>query len=342
MLASLGKLPTGKEKEKTHQSPHYKRGQFQNPVPTVMLEPGYSYAKLIFEFLRKPPTCFPPKSLPSVRTNLMDLPDNNTSIVWFGHSSYLIKTGGKTVLVDPVFSGYVSPVKGMNKAFAGSNIYSVSDMPPIDFLLLTHDHYDHLDYETIIKLKPKVKQVCTSLGVASHLLYWGYSASIIHELDWYQSFTFESLALTSLPARHFSGRSLKRDQTLWSAFALETNGQKLLLGGDSGYASHLKEIGEKYGPFDLALLECGQYNLAWHSIHMLPEETAQASLDVKAKVLMPVHWGKFSLSLHPWDEPVKRVVAKADELKIALTTPMIGEVVVLNEVYPAKHWWEEW
>ncbi len=340
MLPSFGKMPSGKEKEKVEQSSNYRNGAFQNPVLTTMLTMGFTFVKLLFKFMNKPSDCYPPKPLPSIKTNLLALPDDKPVIVWFGHSSYLIKINQKTILVDPVFSGHAAPFKSMNKAFAGTHVYSVDDMPDVDVLLITHDHYDHLDYETITKLKPKVRAVCTSLGVASHLVYWGYDKALINELDWYQLFEANGIKLTALPARHFSGRGLKRDQTLWSAFVLETGGYKFLLGGDSGYAPHFKEIGEKYGPFDVAMLECGQYNLAWHDIHMLPEETVQAAIDSKAKTLMPVHWGKFCIALHPWNEPVKRAMAKANELNVNITTPMIGEPVIIGENYPDKHWWE--
>ncbi len=340
MFASFGKMPLGKEKERVQQSPNYRDGQFQNPVPTYALQMGAKAFGILFKFLTKPANCFPPKPLPSIKTNLFALNAEKPVIVWFGHSSYLIKINDKIILVDPVFSDYASPFKGMNKAFAGTNVYSVDDMPEIDILLITHDHYDHLDYETIIKIKNKVKLVCTSLGVASHLVYWGYEEEKIKELDWHQSIAVDDWQLTALPARHFSGRGTKRDQTLWSAFILQTKEYKLLLGGDSGYASHFKDIGKKYGPFDLAILECGQYNEEWHDIHMMPEETVQAAIDVGTKALLPVHWARFSLSLHSWDDPINRITKKASELNINITTPMIGEVVVLGETYPDKKWWE--
>lgn len=341
MFAAFGKLPTGMEQDKVKQSLNYRDGQFQNPVPTTALKMGLSAFKILFKFLNKPANCFPPKPLPSIKTNLNALTAEKPVVVWFGHSSYLIKINNKTILVDPVFSGYVSPFKGMNKAFAGSNVYGVDDMPEIDILLITHDHYDHLDYETILKLKSKVKLVFTSLGAASHFIYWGYEQSKIKELDWHQTEKIDDeMQVTALPARHFSGRGTKRDQTLWSAFILQTKKHKLLLGGDSGYGEHMKNIGEKYGPFDIALLECGQYNLAWHDIHMMPEETAQAAIDVRAKALLPVHWAKFSISLHPWSEPINRVTKKAGELGVNITTPMIGEPVIIGESYPSKRWWE--
>jgi L-ascorbate metabolism protein UlaG (beta-lactamase superfamily) len=228
----------------------------------------------------------------------------------------------------------------MNKSFAGTNIYTVTDMPAIDVLLITHDHYDHLDYETITKLRHKVKHVYTSLGVASHLVYWGYDQQIITELDWWQSASItKGMQLTAAPARHFSGRSIRRFTTLWSSFILKTNNYNLYIGGDSGYGNHLKEIGDKFGPFDIAILENGQYNKAWSQIHEMPEESVQACIDLKAKVLLPVHWAKFDIALHPWDEPIKRLIKAAKEKRVQVTTPLIGEPVIIDGVYPCSEWW---
>jgi L-ascorbate metabolism protein UlaG (beta-lactamase superfamily) len=225
------------------------------------------------------------------------------------------------------------------KNFAGTNVYNVDDMPPIDILLISHDHYDHLDYKTVLKLNNKVKHIITSLGVASHLEYWGFDMNKVTELDWHDTKEIDGLKFTSQPARHFSGRSFKRAKTLWASFILKTKDWSIYLGADSGYDIHFKEIGEKHGPFDLAILESGQYNEAWHNIHMMPEETVQASIDLKAKTLLPVHWGKFSLSLHPWNEPIERLMKKAEELNVNTTTPLIGEPIIIGENYPAKKWW---
>ena len=261
-------------------------------------------------------------------------------IVWFGHSSYFIKIQNSTFLIDPVFSGNAAPVSCMVKSFEGSDIYTTDDFPGIDYLVLTHDHYDHLDYKTILKLKPKINNIFCSLGIASHLIYWGFDEKIITEMDWWQTNKLgDEMFLTAAPSRHFSGRGLKRYKTLWSSFILQTGSHNLYLGGDSGYDAHFKEIGEKYGPFDIAMIECGQYNTAWPFIHMMPEETAQAAADLKAKVLLPVHWGKFTLALHAWNEPVKRLL-KGPGVAYKVTTPMIGEPVILDEVYPEKHWWQ--
>ncbi len=339
MLQTFGALPSGKHREKIQQSPHYYQHQYQNTVPTSMMSKGYSMLPLMLKFFNKPANCFPPKPLPFVKTDMYQLNGEKPVIIWFGHSSYFIRINNKNILVDPVLSGHASPFRNLNKAYKGTSVYTVNNLPSIDVLIITHDHYDHLDYETVKQLKPKVQTVCTSYGVSAHLLKWGYPASSIRELDWHQSTNIDNIRFTALPARHFSGRLLKRNQTLWSSFVLESGDYKFYLGGDSGYAPHFKEIGEQYGPFDMAILECGQYNLAWHDIHMLPEETVQASIDLKARVLMPVHWGKFTISLHPWNEPILRVTKAAKEKQVELATPMIGQPVVIGEPYPAADWW---
>ena len=337
----MGKNPRGERLKKVQQSPNYREDIFQNlSITEVMTEKG-SFFKTFRKFLNKPKTVFPPRPLPSVKTDLKNLPDGNPVLVWFGHSSYLIKIDGKHILVDPVFSGYASPIK-MNsaKSFDGSNVYGVDDMPPIDILLITHDHYDHLDYKTVMELNKKTKHIITSLGVGSHLEYWGIDKNKVTELDWYDRVEkIDGIKFIAAPARHFSGRTFKRAKTLWSSFILKTPTHSIYLGADSGYDKHFKEIGEKHGPFDLAILECGQYNVAWHAIHMMPEETVQASRDVRATTLLPVHWGKFSLSLHPWDEPIERLVKKAEETNVAITTPMIGEPIVIGEKHPLAKWW---
>src|SRR3954468_6733965 len=250
MFASFGKDPSGKELEKIMQSPNYRNNQFQNAEPTSTLAEDALMAKTLWHFINKSKTSRPPKPLPFVKTDLNSDISDKPVLVWFGHSSYFIRIKGINVLVDPVFSNYASPFSFMNKAFAGTDVYSVNEMPPIDVLLITHDHYDHLDYETVIKLRPKVKHVYTSLGVASHLMYWGYAKEIITELDWWRSAVLPgNIQLTAAPARHFSGRSIKRFTTLWSSFVLSTNDYKIYIGADSGYGSHIKAIGQQFGPF---------------------------------------------------------------------------------------------
>lgn len=340
-LSIYGKLPTGQRLKRIKASANYKNNSFQNLSKTNAMAEDASFFKTMRDFLNKPRSVKPASVLPSIKTDLKKLTSSGPAIVWFGHSSYLISINGKTILVDPVFSGNAAPLSFMVRAFTGADVYKPEDFPAIDVLVLTHDHYDHLDYKTVVKLKPKIKQVVCSLGVGSHLEHWGFDEKKIAELDWWESFATGDLNFTAAPGRHFSGRGLKRGQSLWSAFILKTQTHNLFLGGDSGYDTHFKTIGENYGPFDIAVLECGQYNTAWPNIHMMPEETAQAAVDLKAKVLLPVHWGKFSLAMHSWTDSIQRVLKQAARLKVKVTTPMIGEVVEIDKTLPEKAWWAE-
>ncbi|WP_082111744.1 MBL fold metallo-hydrolase [Spirosoma radiotolerans] len=336
----FGSNPSATRLERIKRSPYYRDGAFQNLEKTEVMSENTSYLGMMRDFINKDKDNVPPKPLPSVRTDLKALPDEKPTIVWFGHSSYLIKSQGTTILVDPVFSGYASPVSFFGKAYAGSNVYSVEDMPTIDLLILSHDHYDHLDYETITKLIPKVKKFYTALGVGAHLERWGVPADRIVEFDWWESHHVATdLDLTAVPARHFSGRSLTRGKTLWTAFVMKIHGYSLYLGGDSGYGKHFKTIGDQYGPFDLAILECGQYGKDWPNIHMFPEEVATAAQDLRAKTVLPVHWAKFSLANHAWTDPIERFTKRATEQKLDFTTPMIGEPVVVEAQYPKSRWW---
>lgn len=340
-LKITGKPPSGKHLEKLKQSPNYKKNAFQNLSDTPMIPPDISYWKMMKEFIHKNKNTTPPGLLPSVRTDLSNLNSSKPIIVWFGHSSYLIRIENKNFLIDPVFSGNAAPLSFMIKAFPGSNIYKPEDMPFIDYLILTHDHYDHLDFKTVRKLRNKINNIYCSLGVGSHLKYWGFDINKITEIDWWDSKQLEeNISLTAAPARHFSGRGIKRGQTLWSSFILKTKDHNLYLGGDSGYDAHFKAIGDKYGPFDIAILEAGQYNTMWPLIHMMPEETVQAAVDLQAKSLLPVHWGKFTLALHAWDEPIKRVMEKARILNIKVLTPQIGQPLILDDGFKTENWWD--
>ena len=340
-LKITGKLPSGKHLERLKQSPNYKRNAFQNLSDTPMKPDDISYWKMMKEFINKNKDTVPPRILPSVKTDLVKLNSSKPVIVWFGHSSYFICIENKSFLIDPVFSANAAPLSFMVKAFPGSNIYKPEDMPAIDYLILTHDHYDHLDFKTIRKLRNKVDKVYCSLGVSSHLKYWGFDMNKIIEMDWWESKQLEeNMSLTTAPARHFSGRGIKRGQTLWSSFILKTQHYNLYLGGDSGYDAHFKEIGNRYGPFDIAILEAGQYNTMWPYIHMMPEETVQAAIDLKAKALLPVHWGKFTLALHAWDEPIKRVMKKASLLNMKVYTPKIGQPLILDDNFQSENWWD--
>ena len=337
----FGENPTGARLDRVTKSSHYKDGIFQNLKETPVMSPDVSYAKLTWGLLNKPDDTEPSDTIPSVKTDLKSLPDTAFSLVWFGHSSYLIKTNGKTFLVDPVFSGNASPVSFFGKSYPGADVYTVADFPKLDGIIISHDHYDHLDYSTITKLLPKTKHFYTALGVGQHLSPWGVDETKITELDWWESVKLSNgIELIATPARHFSGRGFSRFKTLWASFVLKTPDQSIYIGGDSGYDDHFKAIGDKYGPFDIALLECGQYNKQWPLIHMMPEETVQASIDLKAKVLMPVHWGKFTLAVHPWNEPINRAAKAADSLGVKIVTPKVGERMDLVDIPKNNSWWQ--
>lgn len=338
----LGKKPSGDRLKKVEQSSAYQQGQFRNIAPTPQLREGVTTFTVAQDFFLKPKVADikPTEEVPSVITNLLTLSDETPTIVWFGHSSYLIKYQGKHFLIDPVFSGHASPFSMMIKSFSGTDVYGVNEMPFIDYLIITHDHYDHLDHKTILGLKDKVGHIYTALGVGSHLESWGVATTLTTELDWWQSAQVTpDWTITATPARHFSGRDFDRNKTLWASFVLQLGKYKLFIGGDSGYDEQFKVIGERFGPFDLVFLECGQYNKNWPFIHMNPEQTAQAAKDLQAKILFPVHWGKFILSDHGWNASIRRVEVAAKTLNLSLTTPKIGEAIVLDHHIPNSRWW---
>lgn len=340
----FGKAPSGERLERMKQSPNYKDGKFQNLSYTPTLTEGHSMSGVMFAyFFKKNPSRIPLDSIPHVKTDLLTLSKEEDVLVWFGHSSYFMQVDGKRILVDPVLSGNASPVPGTNKSFMGSEMYTVDDLPAIDYLFITHDHYDHLDHETILKLKTKVGKVICPLGVASHLEFWGFDTSIIIEKDWHDAIQLDNhFNVTVTPARHFSGRSFTRNNTLWCSYILQTPSLRIFIGGDSGYDKHFKSIAEKYGAVDLAILENGQYNEAWHAIHTLPNEVLQAAQDLQAKRLFPVHSSKFALANHSWDEPLRTITELNKELNIPLITPIIGEPVRLKDTTQTfSEWWKD-
>ena len=323
-------------------SPNFVNGQFQNQSFTPSLAEGTSMFTVMYDFFfKKSPSSIPPKTLPGIKTDLKALSPGENVMVWFGHSSYFLQVDGKRILVDPVFSRNASPLSFTTKSFKGSDIYTPGDMPEIDYLFITHDHWDHLDYRTIQKLKPKIKCIITGLGVGAHLVRWGFDASIIKEKDWNEEIDLEGgFKVFTTPSRHFSGRGFKRNKSLWMSFVLVTPTLKIYIGGDSGYDAHFKKIGDTFGPLDVAILECGQYNAYWKYIHMMPEEAVQAGIDLNTKKLIPVHWSKFTLALHSWKEPVIRFTDASLEKNMEIITPLIGEKVDLFNTLPSTEWWK--
>ena len=342
-LPQFGRLPGGKRLQKIRQSPNYKNGSFQNLSHTPSLTEGATYSKVFKQFFfEKKERRLPVDMIPSVKTNLKSLDSSEDVLVWFGHSSYFMQIEGTRILVDPVFSGSASPLPFGTKAFKGTDIYSAADIPEIDYLFITHDHWDHLDYTSIQKLKPKIKTVICGLGVGEHFEHWGYDTTIIIEKDWNEEFILENgFTINTFPARHFSGRGLSRNKALWLSYILKTETLTIFIGGDSGYDTHFAEAGERFGPFDLAILENGQYDDKWRYIHLLPAEILQAAKELKAKKIFPVHSSKFALGNHAWDEPLEKIIQNNAAEKLAVITPMIGEKVMLKENDQSfTHWWK--
>jgi L-ascorbate metabolism protein UlaG (beta-lactamase superfamily) len=338
---SFGKLPTADRLKRIMKSSQYKNDRFHNISETPTLAEDASYVGMLIDFLGKGVDREPSKDLPVIKTDLKTNTSDKPVIVWFGHSSFLIKLNGKNILVDPIFSLRASPVQyAGSKSYPGTMAFQPEDFPHIDAIIISHDHYDHLDYNTIVAMKNTTDLFCVPLGVSEHLLHWGVAEEKIREFDWWDTQNiFADFQLTATPARHFSGRGFQRDKTLWASYALVTPSYKIYIGGDSGYDTHFKAIGEKFGRFDIAMLECGQYDKKWPFIHMMPEETVQASKDLNADVLLPVHWGKFTLALHPWSEPIRRALDQADKINVKIATPRIGEPLILGNTLPETRWW---
>lgn len=341
--SEFGQPPGADRLQAIQGSPNQTDGVFHNAIPTPTLADGQSLPGVMWANLtQKAERLVPEQALPFVKTDLRALPLERDVVVWLGHSSYYLHIGGQRVLIDPVLSDYAAPVSFANQAFQGSNPYSVEDIPDIDLLLITHDHWDHLDHVTLTALRPRIAQVITGLGVGAHLVHWGFAPEVVNEGDWMQSFYLSTgLGVHVLPARHYSGRTLVRNRTLWVAFALESSGRRVFFSGDSGYGPHFAEIGKRFGGFDLAVLDSGQYDPRWPHIHMNPEEAVRAAVDLDAAALLPGHVGKFAMARHAWDDPFQRLVVASQSRSQRLLTPVLGEPVRLDEPNQTfSFWWQ--
>lgn len=293
----------------------------------------------------------PSEPLPSKTLDVRELKDG--SLVWFGHSSVLFQTAGKRFLVDPVFYR-ATPLPFGGQPFRQQHPTLPSHLPAVDAVLLSHDHYDHLDMRTIREISGKVGHFYVPLGVKAHLQRWGIPPDRITELDWEESATLDDVQITLMWSRHFSGRTFDgRNRTLWGSWVVKSPGFSLFFNGDSGYGRHFAEIGKRHGPFDVVLMENGAYNGNWAQIHMKPEQSVQAALDVRARLVMPIHWGKYDLAFHDWREPIERFMAEYqkqmqsgstlptfDGKPMKLATPLLGEVFSIGEP-PQRTWWKD-
>jgi len=338
----FGSLPSGERQVRIERSPNYGGGAFHNQTDTPLLTTDQTQVSIMLDNMRNKGATRPPMPLRATKTDLKALDGSDNAVVWLGHSSYYVQLEGQRLLIDPVFSVNASPVPGTNVAFDGTSLYAADDMPAIDLLVITHDHYDHLDYPSVQALQQKVAKVMVPLGVGAHFERWGYDMQRVHEVDWYDSLALSpSLQLTATPARHFSGRTFTKNKTLWMGLALVTPKLRLFFSGDTGYGPHFTEIRQRFGPFDWVALDMGQYDPRWANVHMNPEQAAQAAEDLQAKVLTPAHVGRFSLSPHDWDAPFERITTASRGRGFALWTPEIGRVVQLDgrgQIF--SPWWK--
>ncbi len=342
----FGKSYSKEKKKEFEKLSNYTDGVFKNEIETKMEMGTAKVFSIIKDYWNGIPRQKPEIPLPVNKVDSLEIvqnPDSIYNLIWFGHSAFLLQFEGLNILIDPMFGSSPSPIPAFgSKRFSYGLPIEVSKLPEIDLIIFSHDHYDHLDYPSVKSLHEKTKKFFVPLGVGEHLKSWGVSGDKIKEFNWEDSENIGDISFISTPARHFSGRALNdRFKTLWSSWVIKSDNYNFYFSGDGGYGPHFIQIGEKYGPFDIALLECGQYDERWNEIHMMPEETAMAAKELRASVFMPIHWGSFVLALHSWDDPVKRVTKKAVELNVPVLSPMIGEKIdIKNTNLQNLDWWK--
>lgn len=342
-MSSFGASPAGERQARIETSDMYSDGEFVNRPAVAMIKDGAFWAmtrrQLFGDEVR-----VPPGPLPVVRLDPADFagpPRPGLRAIWFGHSSVLVEIAGKRVFTDPVFSERVSPFESLGPQRFFAPPLALEDLPQIDAVVISHDHYDHLDMRTVKHLAGKGTRFFVPLGIGAHLERWEVPAAQIVELEWWQSAKLDGLEIVCTPAVHYSGRGLfGGNETLWSSWVLRGGGQRFFHSGDTGYAAHFAKIGERYGPFDLTSIKVGAYDWTWEDIHMNPEQAVQAHKDLRGRRLLPVHWATFNLAIHRWDEPIVRTRTAADEQGVDLVTPRPGEPVNAGGAFASAAWWQ--
>ncbi len=329
-------------------SDNYKNGKFINTIGEIEMLTSGTYMGLIKKMIfgreeREPERLLKPLIVDA--DSITGGKPGELKVTWLGHSSTIIEIEGKIILTDPVFSKRTSPLSFIGpKRYHSSPVIKPERLKKIDLVIISHDHYDHLDLETVKKIHITASHFVVPLGVGSYLKKCGVSTDKITEMNWWDEKVLPGgLKIAATPSQHFSGRSLfNRNRTLWASWVIEGSKRKIFFSGDSGYTSEFRKIGNKYGPFDMTLIENGQYNEQWQNVHMLPEESLQCHIDLKGRVMIPVHWAAYNLSVHDWFEPVERLLkAGAHNPKsVKISTPAIGEKVVYGKNIPSARWWD--
>ena len=346
---TFGAKPSKKGESIFKETNHYKDGRFFYPTSYKQKkEKGLlkSIANAVWFMKNKiirNPNLRPNGDIPFKKVTFNELDTKTTAVTWLGHSALLLEIEGKKLLLDPMFGKIPSPVPYFGTRRFNKAPIDIEKMPTIDAVIFSHDHYDHLDYWTIKRIRDKVKHFFVPLGMAGHLERWKIPKEKITEIDWWDEVTFHGINLVCTPTKHFSGRSFANHTSLSCSWVIYNKEKKIFFSGDGDYEKHFKEIGVKYGPFDITLMECGQYDVRWPNIHMFPEQSVQAHKDLKGKVMIPIHWAAFALAFHDWDDSINRVIKEGKKENIKISTPLIGEQVIINDKleYPKTHWWKQ-
>jgi L-ascorbate metabolism protein UlaG (beta-lactamase superfamily) len=345
MGSPFGSRAAGARLERIVASPRFVDGAFRNSVPRTPMMKGGSGLATVGDYLFGGQRRTPPAPLPSddPRALWQRSPDSGLRATWLGHSTVLVEIDGVRVLTDPVWGERASPSR-----FAGPKRFqpvpvAVAALPPLDAVILSHDHYDHLDYPTICALAERDVPFYTSLGVGAHLEGWGIAPERIVELDWWETATLPraELAITAAPSRHFSGRGLKRNSTLWSSFAVRGPRHSFFFSGDTGLTPEYADIATRLGPFDLVMLEVGAFHPSWGEIHLGPDNALEAHALLGGGSFLPVHWGTFNLAIHAWDEPAETLIERAPARGVQLVMPRLGAPVEPSRVERVDPWWRQ-
>lgn len=341
----FGGSPDAQSRQRIEKSPNFNGKKFVNLQDTQVMvnKDGLgafkSFVGWVGQTLNPPKGRVPSQPLPSIPLNINEL--KHGSIVWLGHATTLIQAGDKRILTDPVFYR-ASPVPIAGKPFLMTHTHTIAELSSLDVVLISHDHYDHLDYKAIVALDNKTAQFIVPLGVKGHLVRWGVNPQKIIELDWDESTQIGETKMTFVPSRHFSGRTFPpaKNQSLWGGYVIQAVDFSIYFSGDGGYGNHYKERIAKYAPFDLVLMENGAYDERWSEIHSFPEQSVQAVRDVGASRVMPMHWAKFDLANHAWTDSIERFIQSANPHNLTVATPKIGQVFnVFDKQLPNEKWW---
>jgi L-ascorbate metabolism protein UlaG (beta-lactamase superfamily) len=338
--SALGTTPDGARSERIARSRQFRDSKFVDTIPRV--EPDIWLATR--RWLAGADFSQPHAPLPIVMRRAADFvspPASGVRITWFGHSSLLVEIEGRRVLFDPVWSERCSPSRFVGPKRFHAPPLPLADLPRLDAVAISHDHYDHLDHATITALNQRELTFVVPLGVGAHLEYWGVDPKRIRELDWWEETRVAGLTLVATPARHFSGRGLGADRTLWSGWALIGEARRVYYSGDTAMFEGFRQIGERLGPFDATLIEAGAYDALWADVHLGPEQAVDAHRAVRGRVMLPVHWGTFDLALHSWVEPIERVMAAGRAANVTVVTPKPGESIDPEQPSPAARWWPD-